>query len=209
MKHGVVHRVVQGVIRFAHLTIITLILSGVATSAALAADPEPMASTPLHGATLSLAFGMGRPSYWPSGFEGKIADLVAEKKFQARAWMAAHDGDWCLFLLKIDDPKDDSTIVVFDRRTAIVLTLEDSTRVVSDMTLAVDGPAEFKFWRADSTTLYFSNATSQFGRTLKSHSFPLYVRFPANSCLTDKGDGVERAFKAKPVNIAVTTKRGE
>ena len=197
------------VIGFASLTIVTLLLSGPVSSIVLAADPEPIVSTSLQGATLSLAFGMGRPSYWPSGYEGRIADLVADKKFQARAWMAAHDGDWCLFLLKIDDPKDDSTIVVFDKRTAIVLTLADSTCVVSNMTLVPDGPAEFKFWRADSTTLYFSNRASQFGRTFKSHSFPLYIRFPANSCLTDKGDGVERAFKAKPVNIAVISKGGE
>jgi len=148
------------------------------------------------GAELLLWRGIGRQQYQPSGIEGKVQEYYAKKEFQGRQFMYVNPGDWCFLFLRVPD----GDAVVIDGATRIGLVLEDGTQVTSDIILTLDHPLEYRYFDARYTTLFFRNGLSPYARTL-SGLYPLYVRFPERSCLTDKGDEHERRFRAAPASL--------
>jgi len=180
-------------IRSLVFAIATLFLSGAAASA-------DEISILIDGGTLSLVGGVPRTVYWPSGYEGKMADWMADSLFQARAWMTAHDGDWCCFKLALDD----TATYVIDSLTSIGIVLANGDTVPSTQVLVANNPLETRFWTASDGVLIFKNGACPYGRSLPPpHRYVIYVRFPEKSCLSDIADDQYRRFKADPVAIWV------
>jgi len=152
------------------------------------------------GSMLYLVRGIGRQSYWPSGLEGKTGEMMSKGGWKGRARMNARDGDWCLFLLQVG--QGDSAMTEFSERTAIEILLAEGLIARSDEVVAVNGPEETRAWSSLDAPIV-CDKKAPYGRT-RSGLIPLYVRFPANSCLTDKGDEKERLFRSSPVAIQVT-----
>jgi len=72
--------------------------------------------------------------------------------------------------------------------------------------LAADGPREERFWKATDAPMIFKNGECHYARSLVSQNYVLYVRFPAESCLSDKGDEEFRRFKSPPVGLQIERK---
>ena len=181
--------------------LLAILLLGVAVGTAVARDElTPLLSIPVgdDGAVLSLMRGIGRQQYFPVGCDGLVNEYYSKGLMKSRRCMYENPGDWCLFFLDVPDGKR----VVFDRYTRFVLKLADSTEVVSDMILVVDDPDEYRYWDSRSATLIFANGMCPYVRVW-SGAYPLTVRFPEWSCLTDKGDEHERRFRSKPASLNV------
>ena len=149
---------------------------------------------------LRIVAGLSRPYYWPSGNNGKNAELMAQGKFQGRKYMTEHPGDWCVALLK---PKDGAR-VIFDSTTSVSLTLANQSTVRSECILAVDTPLEMRVWSTDDRLLLFEAGGTSYAQSLKwPGAYVLYVRFPDGLCLSSKGDERIREFKTKPIAVSV------
>jgi hypothetical protein len=152
------------------------------------------------GSVLYLVRGIGRQSYWPSGLEGKTGEIMGKGGWKGRVRMNARDGDWCLFL--VEAGQGDSAIAEFSKWIGLEIVLADGHMAESDEVVAVNGPEETEAWSSLDTPIVCCKGCP-YGRT-KSGMIPLYVRFPANSCLTNKGDEKERLFRSSPVAVKIT-----
>jgi len=168
---------------------------------------DPMLTTDIEGGKLSLVGGLAHDFYWPSGAEGRNQTAMADGQLQGRKYMSEHDGDWCLFMVEVED----SGQVVLDRADseAIQIVWPDSHIVASEILLALDSPVEGRYWTNESRPLWFHGGC-QFART-RGGKYPIYVRFPGASCLTDKSDEAPefRKFKSKPTAIRARRGGGE
>lgn len=160
---------------------------------------DPALCTPIEAGTLFLDGGIRRLSYWPVAYDGRMQAWMADGIFQARLFMAQHDGDWCRFRLRLED----GATFVLDSATTIVLVLANADSVASTEILAPDSPFDIQFWKATDSPLVFKNGECPYGRTFTTRDYILYVRFPENSCLSGKTDDRYRRFRSQPVTMQV------
>jgi len=162
---------------------------------------------PVEGGRLNLRYGISHAFYYKVC--GRNAEMYADRELLGRKYMDDHDGDWCAFLLKIED----GVTLRLGGTSAIELTLEDGTVVVSTVAVALNAPNETKIWTSEAAPLVFRNGACAYGRRQTPGSmhgaYVLYVRFPEGRCLTGKtgNHDRERQLKAKPILVRIVERR--
>jgi hypothetical protein len=173
--------------------IVILLLATLAS----AAPPKPIVSCETGAATLSLMYGISHQMYWLSGQDGKVAEKIAQGHFRARDFMQKHEGDWCLFRLTTSD----TSWFCLGSDIRIALEFTDTTLISTDI-LSVEGPKEDHVYSAASG-MTFKRGTWPLASP-KLGGWPLYVRLPEGSCLTDQSEGDSgRRFKSPPLSVQV------
>jgi len=190
--------------------LIVLILICMEAACVTAGNKTGIIESDVEGGRLCLWCGIAKLWYYKIGDQrggttGENQAAYADKTWLGRQFMEAHPGDWCAFLLKINE----ENVITIDDSTVIEIALADGSAARSDEILAMDGPNETRIWPASASILYLDGnmKASTYGRSAKRGPFfgayPLYVRFPDGSCLAEDADGPERYFKAKPVGISI------
>ena len=170
-------------------------------------DDEGLLTCPVEGGLLNLRYGISHTFYYKVC--GKNAEMYAKRELLGRAYMEEHDGDWCAFLLKLED----GATARLGGTCAIELTLEDGTVATSTIAVALNAPNETRIWTSDAAPLVFKNGQCAYGRRQTPGSmygaYVLYVRFPQGSCLTDKtgNNDRERRLRATPTLVRLVERR--
>jgi len=176
---------------------------------AIAAESRLLIESDVEGGHLYLRWGIAKHYYYKigdrtGGTSGQNAEMYANKKWPGTQYMDEHPGDWCGFLIQVDQ---DKTLVI-NKDTRIEIGLADGSAVESDAILILGDLAEDTVENAALTPLYLSGDSSarRYGRSPNPRflgAYGLYVRFPEGSCLSDLADGIERYFKSKPVRLSM------
>jgi len=191
---------------FAVLLVGLLVSSAVCAIAALW---PPVIESDVDGGHLYLRCGIARHYYYKigdrhGGDSGQNAEMYSSKKWPGRQYLDEHPGDWCAFLILVDQ---DKTLVI-DKNSQIEIELADGKVVQSDVILIACDILEEKIVNATTSPLYLTGDlhASMYARSPNPRFFGaygLYVRFPEGSCLSDQADGIQRHFETRPVRLSM------